>query len=190
MHPAPSLAESFPRSDAPRSGRRSDSPDSKSNQRAGRRSKSPDSRNPSLEPHSGRQFDSSPDSRTGQRRFQSPDSRHQSLSASPPARKDTNSSTSTSATSVTFATIASADTAGTTFSVDSSPTYQTSQQPVFSVRDGGDGATVRRTNRRRTGPLSAPQREKAALIRKLGACQDCRRRRVAVSLLPVCGHRT
>ncbi|KAL5611680.1 hypothetical protein BROUX41_000742 [Berkeleyomyces rouxiae] len=37
----------------------------------------------------------------------------------------------------------------------------------------------RRPSRRRTGPLSQQQREKAALIRKLGACMDCRRRRVA-----------
>lgn len=41
----------------------------------------------------------------------------------------------------------------------------------------------RRANRRRTGPLSAEQREKAALIRKLGACPDCRRRRVACNPL-------
>lgn len=32
---------------------------------------------------------------------------------------------------------------------------------------------------RRTGPLSQQSRERAALIRKLGACVDCRRRRVA-----------
>ncbi|EXM29394.1 hypothetical protein FOTG_05526 [Fusarium oxysporum f. sp. vasinfectum 25433] len=32
---------------------------------------------------------------------------------------------------------------------------------------------------RRTGPLSQQSRERAALIRKLGACIDCRRRRVA-----------
>ncbi|KAM4058040.1 hypothetical protein HRG_011004 [Hirsutella rhossiliensis] len=32
---------------------------------------------------------------------------------------------------------------------------------------------------RRTGPLSQQSRERAALIRKLGACTDCRRRRVA-----------
>lgn len=51
---------------------------------------------------------------------------------------------------------------------------------IFSVRNGEDLSNNRRATRRRTGPLSAQQREKAALIRKLGACGDCRRRRVAV----------
>ena len=54
-------------------------------------------------------------------------------------------------------------------------------QSIFSVTDGSDLSNHRRATRRRTGPLSQQQREKAALIRKLGACPDCRRRRVAVS---------
>lgn len=54
-------------------------------------------------------------------------------------------------------------------------------QSIFSVKDGAEILQNRRASRRRTGPLSAQQREKAALIRKLGACTDCRRRRVAVS---------
>jgi hypothetical protein len=44
-------------------------------------------------------------------------------------------------------------------------------------------APQRRASRRRTGPLTAVQRERAHLIRKMGACSDCRRRRVAVSTL-------
>jgi hypothetical protein len=56
---------------------------------------------------------------------------------------------------------------------------------VFHVKDGVDVSNRVRASRRRTGPLSQQQREKAALIRKLGACPDCRRRRVAVSLHPV-----
>jgi hypothetical protein len=35
--------------------------------------------------------------------------------------------------------------------------------------------------------LSQQSRERAALIRKLGACHDCRRRRVAVSFVTL-GH--
>ncbi|KAL1888230.1 hypothetical protein Sste5346_009704 [Sporothrix stenoceras] len=58
-----------------------------------------------------------------------------------------------------------------------SPTF--AAQNIFSVKDGSDLGAIRRPSRRRTGPLSASQREKAALIRKLGACIDCRRRRVA-----------
>lgn len=103
----------------------------------------------------------------------------QTPSASPPMRKDTNSSISTTATNATAATITSGDTNATSYSVESSPTFTT--QAIFSVKDGSDMSNSRRANRRRTGPLSAEQREKAALIRKLGACPDCRRRRVAVS---------
>ena len=47
-----------------------------------------------------------------------------------------------------------------------------------------DTSLVRPPRRRRTGPLSAIQRERAALIRKLGQCEDCRRRRVAVCAPP------
>ncbi|KAH7027696.1 uncharacterized protein B0I36DRAFT_364867 [Microdochium trichocladiopsis] len=68
-----------------------------------------------------------------------------------------------------------ADEAGaTTFGAEAS-------QSIFSVKDGAEIMQNRRASRRRTGPLSAQQREKAALIRKLGACADCRRRRVACS---------
>ncbi|GAP88699.2 putative tyrosine-protein phosphatase non-receptor type 6 [Rosellinia necatrix] len=63
---------------------------------------------------------------------------------------------------------------------DYSVTYSVeSSQSIFSVKDGSEISSNRRASRRRTGPLSAAQREKAALIRKLGACHDCRRRRVA-----------
>jgi len=95
--------------------------------------------------------------------------------SSPPMRKDTGSSTSTNASSdTTVVTTTSTDTSTTAYSVESS-------QSIFSVKDGSEISSNRRASRRRTGPLSAAQREKAALIRKLGACPDCRRRRVAVS---------
>lgn len=102
--------------------------------------------------------------------------------ASPiPMRKDTSSSTSTNATvASSLATLISTESAATAYSAEpNSPSFAT--QGVFSVRDGSDVAPMRRPSRRRTGPLSCVQRERAALIRKLGACQECRRRRVAVS---------
>ncbi|KAK2073753.1 hypothetical protein P8C59_008004 [Phyllachora maydis] len=101
---------------------------------------------------------------------------------SPPVRKDTDSSMATAATMATLASLATEHSVAVAVAtVDSSPTYHHHHPPaVFSVKDGGDvnkgGA---RGTRRRTGPLSALQRERAALIRKLGACPDCRRRRVA-----------
>ncbi|KAL2258854.1 hypothetical protein VTK26DRAFT_7670 [Humicola hyalothermophila] len=97
--------------------------------------------------------------------------------ASPPVRKDTNSSTSTTATVSTLATITSTETPATTYSVNGSPSFTT--QAVFSARDGTNVVSQRRASRRRTGPLTALQRERAHLIRKMGACVDCRRRRVA-----------
>ncbi|KLP11147.1 uncharacterized protein Y057_5930 [Fusarium fujikuroi] len=91
----------------------------------------------------------------------------------PPLRKDTCSSISTQATS---ATLASTETSNTSYSADTSPNLH---QSIFSIKDGSDVSNNRRTSRRRTGPLSQQSRERAALIRKLGACIDCRRRRVA-----------
>ncbi|KAJ2902450.1 Tyrosine-protein phosphatase non-receptor type 6 [Zalerion maritima] len=101
---------------------------------------------------------------------------------SPPTRKDTMSSTST-LSSANNATVSVAIDASATSTVNAeqnpvSP-IQSQGQNIFSARDGADIANNRRASRRRTGPLSQQQREKAALIRKLGACHDCRRRRVA-----------
>lgn len=89
-----------------------------------------------------------------------------------PVRKDTGSSIDTLASDVTVTSNATSDSSSTAYSVESS-------QSIFSVKDGAEVSGSRRASRRRTGPLSAAQREKAALIRKLGACTDCRRRRVA-----------
>lgn len=98
--------------------------------------------------------------------------------SSPPLRQDTGSSVSTQATT---ATLASTETNNTSYSADTSPNPH---QSIFSLKDGSDVSNSRRTSRRRTGPLSQQSRERAALIRKLGACVDCRRRRVAVSHAP------
>lgn len=54
-------------------------------------------------------------------------------------------------------------------------------QGVFSVNGNANVPGPRRAKRRRTGPLTPEQRQKAAVMRKVGACQECRRRRVAVS---------
>ena len=100
--------------------------------------------------------------------------------ASPPVRKDTISSTATTATTSSVATITSNGTAATALSIES-PTHSYNGSAVFSVMDS-DNQPHRRPSRRRTRPLSAEQRDRAALIRKLRACPDCRRRRVAVSM--------
>ncbi|KAK7983721.1 hypothetical protein PG989_011123 [Apiospora arundinis] len=101
-----------------------------------------------------------------------------------PARKDTASSTSTNVTDATAVTNASSDTNATIYSVESS-------QSIFSVKDGAEISNSRRASRRRTGPLSAQQREKAALIRKLGAfrCKSWCRLRADPSARPLarCG---
>ncbi|OAR01072.1 hypothetical protein LLEC1_05466 [Akanthomyces lecanii] len=90
-----------------------------------------------------------------------------------PLQNDTASTVSTQATA---ATLASSETNPTSYSADTSPSLH---QSIFSIKDGSDVSNNRRASRRRTGPLSQQSRERAALIRKLGACPDCRRRRVA-----------
>lgn len=106
-----------------------------------------------------------------------PSTTHFAPISSPPLRQDTSSSVSTQATT---GTLASTETNNTSYSADTSPNLH---QSIFSLKDGSDVSNTRRTSRRRTGPLSQQSRERAALIRKLGACGDCRRRRVAVSII-------
>lgn len=59
------------------------------------------------------------------------------------------------------------------------------RQTEFAVQDRPDQpdqpdeSRTLKGARRRTGPLNQEQRVKAAIIRKIGACQDCRRRRVS-----------
>ena len=60
------------------------------------------------------------------------------------------------------------------------PLFRRAGFVVSPVKNESATSPVRPASRRRTGPLSAIQRERAALIRKLGQCEDCRRRRVAV----------
>ncbi|KAK4659582.1 hypothetical protein QC762_111580 [Podospora pseudocomata] len=101
-----------------------------------------------------------------------------------PMRQNTTSSTTTVAS---LASLATGRTTPTPYSLEahtpSSPslatTAQAAAQAVFSARDGADVTAQRRASRRRTGPLNPEQREKASLIRKMGACGDCKRRRVA-----------
>lgn len=161
MHPAPSLTEAPPtkstRTEYPRSGQHALQTLSVGIQSPGQGS-------------SNNTFFDSCMSELVSRRGSLPRSR----SASPPSRKDTELSTATSATSNS---LVSSDTAATTHSIASSPSAIPGQN-LFSVAnpEGGEGS---RPNRRRTGPLNPEQRRKAAIIRKVGACDECRRRRVA-----------
>ncbi|KAI1194558.1 hypothetical protein F5X97DRAFT_327409 [Nemania serpens] len=149
MHPAPSLAESFPKS-------------TKTDDRSKHVYETPQQPRLAHAAHLG-----PPETL----KIENP-SDYSVSQSSPPMRKDTASSTSTNASDTTVVTTTSTDTSTTAYSVESS-------QSIFSVKDGAEISSNRRASRRRTGPLSAAQREKAALIRKLGACPDCRRRRVA-----------
>ncbi|KAI2777529.1 hypothetical protein F4815DRAFT_495284 [Daldinia loculata] len=167
MHPAPSLSESFPKdSKSEDRGQHVSHQHEQQQQQQQQQSQSGGHHHQpaqqQLQPHQGAHPEHV---------------RHGSLPASPgqsatPMRKDTGSSTSTITTDTTTISNVSADTNSTAYSVESS-------QSIFSVKDGSEISHNRRASRRRTGPLSAQQREKAALIRKLGACADCRRRRVA-----------
>ncbi|KAI0191350.1 hypothetical protein F4808DRAFT_465398 [Astrocystis sublimbata] len=70
---------------------------------------------------------------------------------------------------------------GSVTSDDSATTVYRFEPPqsIFSIKDGSEISNSRRATRKRAGPLLAATRQKAALIRKHGACPDCRRRRVA-----------
>ena len=104
-----------------------------------------------------------------------------SSAASPRFEKGPYSSASSPVAHATSSGLPPAGTAATRYGMDRfSPTNVS--QGVFSVNDSSDMSQARRANRRRTGPLTPEQRERAAVMRKLGACKDCRRRRVAVSL--------
>ncbi|KAI0021188.1 hypothetical protein F4780DRAFT_770397 [Xylariomycetidae sp. FL0641] len=179
MHPAPSLAESFPKATTNSNSSSSNNNINNNINKSDERDRSHQHQHQHQHQHVSH-LHHDPD-------LDRPQSRHSEHlvhsdpmsaavlvpPASPPMRKDTASSTSTVASdSTTVITSNSADTSSTAYSVESS-------QSIFSVKDGAEISGMRRASRRRTGPLSAQQREKAALIRKLGACGDCRRRRVA-----------
>ncbi|KAL0935045.1 uncharacterized protein CTRU02_209636 [Colletotrichum truncatum] len=175
MHPAPSLVEAPPKNGSEESGNRPstgspsmsqhDQPQSQQTQ-----AQQPPQPQPSPPPQQQQQQQQT----TPQQQPQQPPPTP-GHSASPPLRKDTNSSISTQATTASAATNMSAETSNTSYSADTSPNLTS----IFHVKDGSDVSNRVRASRRRTGPLSQQQREKAALIRKLGACNDCRRRRVA-----------
>ena len=182
MHPAPSLVEAFPKSEDPRAPPPPPPQQHQQQQQQQHHQQQhlSQSQTHQQDQHQGQM--QAEDHSVQPQQQQQPLTHHQPenhMPASPdqspqPSRKDTASSTSTNVTDATAVTNASSDTNATIYSVESS-------QSIFSVKDGAEISNSRRASRRRTGPLSAQQREKAALIRKLGACQDCRRRRVAVS---------
>ena len=114
--------------------------------------------------------------------------------SSPHMRPDSSPSTSPTVTNITNGSVMAMTSSENTRNDQSTSSHSTtsngdmtsptfSPQNVFPITSGSDVSASRRPSRRRTGPLSASQREKAALIRKLGACIDCRRRRVAVSVI-------
>lgn len=167
MHPAPSLTEAPPtkntRMEYPRSGQHALQTLSAGIQSSGQGS-------------SSNAFFGSCLTELGSGRKPLPRSR----SSSPPSRKGTDLSTATTTTTATNATtnnLVSSETAATAHGIASSPTAIPGQN-LFSIAnpEGGEG---NRPNRRRTGPLNPEQRRKAAIIRKVGACDECRRRRVA-----------
>lgn len=181
MHPAPSLVEAPPKNGSEESGNRPQiaSP-SMSQHELPQSAQTPAQQQPQPQPQP-----SPPPPQQQQAQQQTTPQQQQpqlppptpGQSASPPLRKDTNSSISTQATAASAASNMSAETNNTSYSADTSPNLTS----IFHVKDGSDVSNRVRASRRRTGPLSQQQREKAALIRKLGACNDCRRRRVAVS---------
>ncbi|KAI7781874.1 hypothetical protein LA080_014055 [Diaporthe eres] len=165
MHQAPSLAEappgSGPRPDEPRSSQYS-----MHGANTGIRSPSP---GPVGDDDGGE---------LGPDRAREPLSTRRTQSVSPPRRMGTYSSASAAGENMRQSRAPSVETTSNGYSLSGfSPTNHASQG-VFTL-NGSDNSQTRRANRRRTGPLSADQREKAAIIRKLGACPDCRRRRVA-----------
>lgn len=179
MHPAPSLVEAPPKNGSEESGNRPQiaSP-SMSQHELPQSAQTPAQQQPQPQPQP-----SPPPPQQQQAQQQTTPQQQQpqlppptpGQSASPPLRKDTNSSISTQATAASAASNMSAETNNTSYSADTSPNLTS----IFHVKDGSDVSNRVRASRRRTGPLSQQQREKAALIRKLGACNDCRRRRVA-----------
>lgn len=171
MHPAPSLAESFPKDSKSQSEERVQHASStlQSEKQQQYQQQQQKQQQPGHQTQPQRHGHGTPNP------LDRPPTPTQALS---PMRKDTASSNSTNASDGTAVTNATADTNATIYSVESS-------QSIFSVKDGAEVSSNRRASRRRTGPLSAQQREKAALIRKLGACSDCRRRRVAVSFVEI-----
>lgn len=167
MHQAPSLAEappgSGPRPDEPRSSQYS-----MHGANTGIRSPSPGP----VGGDDGGEF--------GTDRPREPPSLRRTQSVSPPRRTETYSSASAGGENTRQSRAPSVETSNGYSLSGFSPTNHAAQG-VFPV-NGSDPSQNRRANRRRTGPLSNEQREKAAIIRKLGACPDCRRRRVAVSI--------
>ncbi|KZL73210.1 hypothetical protein CT0861_04264 [Colletotrichum tofieldiae] len=176
MHPAPSLLEAPPKNGSEESGNRPQTGSPSMSQH-----ELPPSQHSPVQQHvqpSLQQQQQEQQQQQQQQQQITPQQRQSSQqppptpgqSASPPLRKDTNSSISTQATAASAATNMSADTSNSSYSADTSPNLTS----IFHVKDGSDVSNRVRASRRRTGPLSQQQREKAALIRKLGACSDCR----------------
>lgn len=101
-----------------------------------------------------------------------------SLSQRSPTSPSTQHETTSSSNAAAIVTLTTGETASTPYSNASSPTAGPSQL-IFPVNESSERGASRKASRRRTGPLSAASRERAGVIRRVGACSDCRRRRVA-----------
>lgn len=174
MHQAPSLAEAPPGGSGPR-------PDEPRSSQYSMHAANTGIRSPSTGP-----VGDDDGGELGSDRARDPLSLRRTQSVTPPGRRETYSSASAAGENMRQSRAPSVETASNGYSLSGfSPTNHASQG-VFPV-NGSDPSKDRRANRRRTGPLSTEQREKAAIIRKLGACVDCRRRRVAVSMISCYG---
>ncbi|KAK0730394.1 hypothetical protein B0H67DRAFT_638903 [Lasiosphaeris hirsuta] len=180
MHPAADLAEAPPQSEKPHAGHQQ-TPTNEENKSQGHNQNHNHIQNPNPNHnhnHNHIQNHQAANATLGSENHNQNHGIHPD-GASFPARKDTTSSISTTGTNATLATLASDGSATTAYSVDQSPKTPVSAPGAASFNFVANEVSQRRASRRRTGPLSAVQRERAALIRKLGACHDCRRRRVA-----------
>lgn len=161
MHPAPSLYEApptgSPRPENPRLGHHGVRSSSSSGQSPGRGSLTTSLfEGYTLESNLGRR----------------------SLSQRSPISPSTQHDTAPSTNAAVFGSLTAGETASTPYSNVSSPTSGP-RQVVFPLHETSEYGGIKKPSRRRTGPLSAESREKASVIRRLGACEDCRRRRVA-----------
>lgn len=101
-----------------------------------------------------------------------------SLSQRSPTSPPTQHETTPSTNPASIANLTRGETPSAPYSNVSSPIAGPSHV-AFPMNEASERGASRKASRRRTGPLSAESRERAGVIRKVGACPDCRRRRVA-----------
>lgn len=103
-------------------------------------------------------------------------------SASPPVRQNTTSSVSTMATMASNGTMITLQTVDSPSTPTNDGQAHLNGQVTFSSTASDGTAKKKGGARRRTGPLTEEQRQRAAFMRRLGACDTCRAKRVGVSI--------